>query len=634
MKHYVTVGKKWRFFLTIMLFGVLRIGIVFGQLQIENLGEPVRIEVPIEFVTRDTRTGAIAWAGFAGADRYGVVGVHIATGAVIEVDLSKYGKTIRPVQLFKYSDQQLFMFAGNPGRFFKYDVPAKKLTLIGEATKATFWYKKGSVMGCSGNIYVGTYPHATVAVLNPASSTVSLIEHVGDDASLNHVGQPACSDDGILYFPVGMREGKLWSYNPATGEMHQILPEHLQTYGLVTLWKSADGKVYGKKDTSIFVCHVSGIQLVENTKPVSAPLDNEVNGKIALRIDKNGRLILKEKDTRKETYISTSFRMPAAAGLFRLGDAHQGKLFGSSYRPGITFTYDLQTGQFEDLGVLANGKIQVYDFLSHELGLFMASYTGGHIDFYPAGKELVPGNRKHVVGLHATENQERNRQLMLGPDGMVYCPTAPIKGMLGGRLTRIDPKTLAVKSYKDTELIEHQSYVSATAVPETNELFITSSIRGGTDAKPIAKEAFVFLWNTKTESVSFRTQPLPGVSSYGRSSRANNGIIYGFSGSRYYAFDPRKRKTVFTGVVKRKIGDVNRHDVLLCENPAANGLIYGVDPVSGSVITIDPKDHRINIVGSDPSLIGTRFVEIYPDGYLYYGHNASLMRLRVSDDIN
>src|SRR5690606_5295704 len=205
MKHYVTVGKKWRFFLTIMLFGVLRIGIVFGQLQIENLGEPVRIEVPIEFVTRDTRTGAIAWAGFAGADRYGVVGVHIATGAVIEVDLSKYGKTIRPVQLFKYSDQQLFMFAGNPGRFFKYDVPAKKLTLIGEATKATFWYKKGTVMVCSGNIYVGTYPHTIVVVLIPTSRTVTIINNVVDYASLNHVEHTACTEDGILYVIVGMR---------------------------------------------------------------------------------------------------------------------------------------------------------------------------------------------------------------------------------------------------------------------------------------------------------------------------------------------------------------------------------------------------------------------------------------------
>jgi hypothetical protein len=69
---------------------------VYAQLQVENLGEPVRSEVSIEFLTRDKRYGTIAWAGFAGADRYGVVGVHTVTGAVTEVDLSSYGKTIRP----------------------------------------------------------------------------------------------------------------------------------------------------------------------------------------------------------------------------------------------------------------------------------------------------------------------------------------------------------------------------------------------------------------------------------------------------------------------------------------------------------------------------------------------------------
>ena len=613
-----------------IILGLLPADPVFAQLRVENLGEPVRIEVPIEFVTRDSRSGTIAWAGFAGADRYGLVGVHTVTGAVTEVDLSGHGKTIRPVLVFKHNDEKLFLFAGNPGRFFQYDIPEGKLTLVGEPTTATFWYRKGGVAGCSGHIYVGTYPHATVAVLNPESGTVTLIRQVAEDRSLTHAGLPVCSSDGLLYFPIGMRKGQLWSYNPATGKKQQILPDSLQTYGFPALWQGADGQVYGRKDSVVFVCHPTGIRPVQPVQPPPVLPDSEVDGKIALFIDKEGRLVLKDKITRKETRLLTSFRMPAAAGLFRLGDVRDGKLFGSSYRPAVTFTYDLQTGRFEDLGVLTTGKIEVYDYLSHERGMFMSSYTGGHIDFYPAGKEWITKNRKHIVNLHDTENQERLRQLMLGPDGMVYCPSGPLKGMLGGRLTRINPETLEVTSYKDTELIKHQSYVSATAVPETNELFITSSTSGGTGARPTAGEAFVFLWDTQTESVSFRAQPLPGARSYGKAARAANGIIYGFSGSRYYAFDPLERKTVFTGILERPAGSGN-NTVLLCEYPAPDGFIYGVDAVLGHIVMINPADHRISVLGADPSLKGTRFVEVHADGYLYYGHHAALMRVQVSE---
>ncbi len=612
-----------------MALGLLPVRPLFAQLPVENLGEPIRSDVQIEFVTRDKNSGTIAWAGFAGADRYGVVGVHTVTGAVTEIDLSDYGRTIRPVLVFKHTDKQLFIFAGNPGRFFRYDIPAAKLTPVGEPTKATFWHRKGAVTGCSGNIYVGTYPRATVAVLNPITGSVSLIEQVAEDRSLTHAGPPACSSDGTLYFPVGMRKGQLWSYNPATGEKRQILPEGMQTYGFPVVWQGTDGRVYGRKDTTVFVCSASGIHPADYVKPSTVIYDNEVMGKIAWLIDKEGWLVLRDKATTKETRILTSFRMPAAAGLFRLGDVRDGKLFGSSYRPGVTFTYDLRTGKFEDLGVITTGRIQVYDYLSHKRGMFMSSYTGGHIDFYPSDKELTVKNRKHVVDLHTTENQERLRQLMEGPDGMIYCPSGPLKGMLGGRLTRINPETLEVTSYRDTGLIEHQSYVSATAVPETSELFITSSTAGGTGARPITTEAFVFLWNTQTESVSFRTQPLKGASAYGKAARAPNGIIYGFSGNRYYAFDPIQRKTVFTGVLERPGGSANNH-VLLSEFPAPDGLIYGVDAVLGNLVVIDPADHRISVRGADPSLKNARFVEVYPDGCLYYGQHAALMRVRVS----
>ena len=621
--------EKLRLCLTLLVFGILQVSIALGQLQTEHLGKPVRTAVPIEFVTRDSQTGTIAWAGFVGAERYGVVGIHTETGDVTEIDLRSYGETSTAVLIFKHSDRQFFIFAGHPGRFFRYDIPLKKLTPVGEATKATFWHNNSITSGKDGHIYVGTYPRATVVSLNPQTGVVKTIEEVAVDRTLQHVGRPQCADDGILYIPIGMKKGQLWSYNLVSGEKRQILPESLQTYGYPVLWKGEDGKVYGKKDTTVFVCSVSGVQPVHRVQPVAEIPDNEANGKVASQIDRYGRLILRDKQTRKRIEIQTSFQNPEA-GLYKLGDVRDGKLYGSSYKPGNTFTFDLRTGKFEDLGILTSGRIQVYDYLSHESGIFMSSYTGGHIDLYPAGQELIAKNRKHIVNLHATENQERPRQMVTGPDGMVYCISIPLKGMLGGCLTRVDPKTLAVTSYKDTELIPHQSYTSVIPVPEKGELFITSSVGGGTGAKPLAKEAYVFLWDTKAHSISFRAQPLPGVSSYGNATKASNGVIYGFAKNQYYAFDTQQRKTIFTGTLPNAEATTDIH-VIFCKYPAPNGMLYGVDVKSGRIFFINPADHSIHIVGRDATLKDTRFARVYQDGYLYYGYHAALMRVKVSD---
>src|SRR5690606_26902740 len=106
----------------------------------ENLGKPIRTSIPVEIVTNDSETGPIAWAGLTDATRSALVGIHADNGKLIEVDLTPYGKA-NGVLLFKHNEHVIYIYAGNKGRFFKYDIRLNQLTPLGEVSNSTYWMK-------------------------------------------------------------------------------------------------------------------------------------------------------------------------------------------------------------------------------------------------------------------------------------------------------------------------------------------------------------------------------------------------------------------------------------------------------------------------------------------------------------
>src|SRR5690606_15961927 len=129
----------------------------------EDLGKPIRFSVDIEFVTRSTKTGPIAWTGLTSATRSALVGVNAKTGQLINVDFTPYGKG-NGVVIFKQNEKTIYVFAGDPGQYFRYDVETAKLTPLGKPTGARYWMKSSWLVAPDGKIYVGTYPNAAVAV--------------------------------------------------------------------------------------------------------------------------------------------------------------------------------------------------------------------------------------------------------------------------------------------------------------------------------------------------------------------------------------------------------------------------------------------------------------------------------------
>ncbi|MFA4868980.1 MAG: hypothetical protein WC623_12310 [Pedobacter sp.] len=591
----------------------------------ENLGKPVRSPLTIDFVTRDEQTGPIAWGALTSAENNALIGVNMKDGKLIEVNLEKYGKA-NALLLFKVSERYIYMFTGKRGRFLKYDIRLNEVKAIGNESKATYWMKKSFNTAPDGKIYVGTYPQAAVAILNPKTDEVKIIDRISANDGSEYVINPASDKDGIVYFPTGMKHGELWSYNPNTDTRKQILPEKMMTYGPAIIWRAADGKVYGKKGSTTFLCKED--EIVEGKAlPTSVDTPDNLYGDIeALYLNMDGNLVVKNQKTKEQQIIKSTFE-PSAHEVFSVGDIYNGKLYGSSMKPGNIFTYDTNTGKTNNLGSLTRGTIQAYAIMAYKDQLFTTSYTGGYVDVFTVDANGLPINRKPVAHLHQMAKQERLLQLRLASDGYIYSPTVPIKGFLGGTLVQIDPESLKAKVFKD--IVYNQSFISVTPVKETGELFLTSSIQGGSSSKPTEKEAVVVLWDPVTEKVTYTGKPVKGATSYETTVRGNNGLIYGSALDTVYVFDPVKKKVISKTSIEKPLDKTAR--ILLSENLDKNGVIYGIDSRNGQLFSINPSSNKITVLGKDNSIIGARFAKVQKDGYLYYPSHSKLMRVRVVD---
>lgn len=618
--------KKRIVYTCLLIVNLMSLGVAQEKTYVfEELGQPIKIPLTIEFVTRDEVTGPIAWGAFTDAERNALVGVHMEDGRLIEVDLAEYGKA-NALLLFKNSERYIYLYSGKPGQFFKYDVRLNKLETIGGVSKAQYWMKNSHTTSPEGLIYIGTYPRAAVSVLDPKTDEMTVIDRVSSSKGSEYVINPEADAEGIVYFATGMQHGELWSYNPQNEEKRQILPKRLMTYGAPKIWRGIDGRVYGQKGKTRFLCTEESVVIGKTEKADVAEPDNLYKERRALHLNRDGNLVVENKHNKKRSIIQSTFK-PAAREVLTIGDVYNGKLYGSGMKPGNIFTYDINTGEIDDLGVLTRGRVQAYDILAHSDRLFMTSYTGGFIDVFDVNSDGLPINAKPVAHLHSLAKQERLLELKLAPDGYIYIPTVPIKGYLGGTLVQVDPKSLEVEVFKD--IVPNQSLMSVTPIPETGELLLASSVRGGTSAKPTEKEAVIVIWDPVNKKTTYQGKPIKGVNVYEGAVRGENGLIYGTGRNTLYVFDPVKKEIITTVPVDNPSGNAMR--IRLSEKLGADGLIYGIDTRNGRLLQVNPTNNEVSILGEHESLIGARTAKVKGDGYLYYATHSRLFRVGITN---
>lgn len=593
---------------------LLPVGAQLSHGVFENLGVPVsQKSLGIRCVTHDAAGRFMAWGAHESPDGFALVGIDLKTGEVSFVNTTRFG--LRHIQMSTLADGNLYAFTGLPGHFLKYDVNQRKLFDMGApAPQGTYW--EGSAVGPDGKFYVGTYPNTELVRIDSGSGRVDNLGPVTKDSRDKYIVHPTVSSDNIVYCPVGMNHCELWSVNAKTGARKQILPVALMgKQGYPNVWLAADGRVYGRVGNTEFLCLPNEIRLGP-TKPPQYP-EKIAGDKIVGDVDNDGKLTLSDRRTGRKSLLQTTYAGETRK-IFSVSCERNGRIYGGTISPAHSFCYDTHTGQMTDLGQLSSGPVQLYDTLNHPKGLFFSSYMNASVDYFnPELDEKRPDNPRRIITL---SDQERPMQLVQGPDGMIYTGTVPSKGRLGGDLVRINPDDFTCTVWKN--VIPNQSILRLAAVPETGELLCTTSISGGSSAIPTEKEACIFLWDCRKEAVVFRTQPLKGAKDYGAVVRAKNGIIWGVSHNKYYAFDPRSRQAIFTGLLPVRSLPFPE----LSAEPV-RGLIYGIG--DNAIFAINPTNKSASIVMRDPALEHAYGFYVTSDDTLYFGSGSHLMRCHV-----
>jgi len=590
----------------------------------EELGEPVRsLQLSFRFVTQDPDGYYIAWTGYEGPRRHALLGVRTDNGECIWVDLDEYGRS--HIQMTKGEDGSIYLYSGNPGHFLKYDVGKRELVDLGmPAEPASYWL--GSAIGPDGRFYVGSYPKTHLVCLDPKTGSIEGLGQMATDEREAYIIHPTVSDDNVVYCPVGLHHMELWAYDMKTRTKKQVLPEGLmELAGSPKVWTGTDGQVYAQAGGTTFRCTFDGIIEVDEVESARRPpRDMTAGDREVGAIDEEGKLELTHVTTRDVSLLQTQYE-GRPAHIYSVSCERDGRIWGGSGKPSSSFYYDTKTGELVNVGRVTGGRIQIYDTISLPQGLFLSSYSGAHLNMYDPDRPREGGvNPRPIGSFSASHMQERPYQWALGPDGMLYIGTRPIKGHLGGALVGVNPSNFSYKVWRD--VIPNQSVFYVAPVPETHEMFCSSSISGGSSAIATEKEAYVFLWDIKREQVSFRAQPVPGITTYGMVARAKTGVIYGLAGEKYYAFDARQRKVVHVGDLPGR----SRQFPGMCREPVGpKGLLYGF--ADDALFAIDPADHSLEVLTRHESIEGARGPYVTQDGVVYYGSGPTLMRCRPEE---
>ncbi len=222
--------------------------------QFERIGMPCVIkQLGVWFVAPDGKGGHMAWGDFESPDQRAIIGANIETGETTWVDVGMFRFT--HIAMTLGADGRIYVYTGNPSHFLAYDMATGELEDLGAPAEPANYFSKGQ-MGPDGKTYwIGSYPGTHLVSVNTETGETKHHAKIAEDPLENYIWpQLAVADDGIVYCPVGLHHKELWSYDPASGEKHQILPEEfLGEQGCPSVWLADDGAVYGRAGSTAFL---------------------------------------------------------------------------------------------------------------------------------------------------------------------------------------------------------------------------------------------------------------------------------------------------------------------------------------------------------------------------------------------
>ncbi|MBV9471102.1 MAG: hypothetical protein JOZ57_17835, partial [Abitibacteriaceae bacterium] len=378
-------------------------------------------------------------------------------------------------------DGRLYIGTYFQGHILRLDPQRGQLDDLGQAIPGETYIWQLS-LGAEGKLYGATYPGAKLLQLDPQTGALHDLGKMDDVEKYNR--SLCAAPDGWVYCGIGCEKANLVAYNIQSKERRSLIPEGERKPGFGQVMRGADGYAYGNYLGHYYRLRNGAAEPIEKLP--------EVMPRTKL---KTGQVV-----DDPQTYPGRE--LP----IFRVASGPDGKLYGSSILPEYLLRFDPANRQLTTMGLIPGAE--AYSMLTAHDKLFLASYTGATLQIYDPAKPFKPGtsrtNNPSYYGSTAP-HQDRPYDIALGDDGKVYLACVPAYGYHGGALSWYDPVADAVDHVVTP--LENQSMASLCALPG-GLLAVGTSIEAGAGAKALAKEAVLFLWDTRQRTVLWQGVPL------------------------------------------------------------------------------------------------------------------------------
>jgi len=441
------------------------------------------------------------------------------------------------------------------GVFLEFDPARRKWTFAEDAHSGT---AMSMTEADDGIIYAGTYPSAHLLAFDPATRRLRNVGRL--DPSEKYPSSLAADSSGWVYAGLGTARCNLVAMNVRTGERRQLADERDRKVGTATVFRGADGHVYGRLHGETPWLRLSDGE----AEPVPAPaprapirsirwqdaLYDFPDGSKVTSFSLHDRTFTLSKADGTTREVSFDYSSEGAM-ITSMGIGPGGLVFGSTAHPFRLFSCDPRTGKLINYGGLKRvGGGNFCALASVGNVLYGAAYTGGRLYAFDAegpwrDSDDEEANPKLLAQYPGPIG--RPRALLAHPDGRhLVMAGFPGYGRVGGGMAIYDLRGGETALLTDADLLPGHSTVTLKTLPDGDLVAGTSILTpGGGHPKASAGRLYILDWPSR--KVAFDCEPVAGARDINCVAVGENGIVYGLTDqARLFAFDPVSRKVIGT----------------------------------------------------------------------------------------
>lgn len=536
----------------------------------------------------------------AGRDREGKPCIYATMGQqadslfVLQIDpetgefrqfISSVPKSNYPTATLMSRTGRLYVGAAYAGHLLCLDPETDVLDDLGAVHQGAATFPCRIDEDADGRIWIGSYGTADLTSYDPETCEFT---HHGRMDEVDMYNYPFVNTDGTVACLIRMTKPHVAVFDPKTGEKLVVGPMTTKGQDTIDLYRGIDDRLYIKSSMGDFLVDGTDAVPVETLPDRMNESASLSNGTTFTFADAAQQLHRKLKITKQDgkTRIYDLDYEASGSDIFYIHAGPDGCIYGSSILPLHLFRCDPKSGELVDLGKCSASSGEAYSMASFDGKIFISSYPAARISVYDPSQPHNFGNKpdSNPRDLGRIDDiSYRPRSTLAGPAGRVWTASIPDYGRWGGPLSYYEPETGEKKAYY--RICGDASCYTLAHLPDQELIAVGTTISGGSGTQPKVDQAVLFLWDYRAEKKVWEGTPDRPVSAFnalltGQDSRLYGTIVGGDMPAELFVFDPKSRK--FTDRVALPPG----HPLDLGLQNGPDGMIYGF--TSSRIYRFDP----------------------------------------------